>query len=108
MSSYFKSSHVFVSTCTDMRKNMSNKYEKMKTVDSPKVRKESYVSKPLDTLVKTITEKETVDVKVKHVKIESDINPLTEIHIMHASTNYKYMFCYFFNYRYTICKSCKP
>lgn len=52
MSAYFKSLHTSTSTCTDTRKSMSNKHEKMKIIDPPIVRKESPVSKPKDTYVK--------------------------------------------------------
>lgn len=55
---------------------MSNKYGKVKTLDPPKVRMGSPVSKPKDTSIKANTEKEIIDVKAKDVKVESNINPV--------------------------------
>ena len=56
---------------------MSNKHEKTKTVVPPNVRKDTPISNSKDNSVKTNTEKETVNVKAKHVKVESLVDPVT-------------------------------
>ena len=77
MSEFFKSYHANASTCTDTKTSMSNEHVKAKTVVPPKPRKVTPVSKSDDSLVKTDTEKETVDMKVKHVKVNSNVDPVT-------------------------------
>ena len=75
MSEFFKSFHATSSISKDTS-NISNKHEKAKTVVPPDVEKDTPISKSNDNFVKNNTEKETINVKVKHVKIESNVDPV--------------------------------
>ena len=74
MNAYFKL--MSASASTDTRTSMNTEHIKAKTVVSPKVRKETPISKPKDIPVKANTEKVPVKVKDKHVKIETNVTPV--------------------------------
>ena len=61
---------------TVVKKSMINKPTKVKTENSPKVRKELPVSKPNDKSFKATTEKVPVKVKVKHVESSINVAPV--------------------------------